>query len=105
MIFGKVKDWNRVKKALYSSIGRFAVIDWFDLDKLLGTHVKKIYIYYKQYVIEERPYNQAEVKFLRKFMPVVDLTGGRPYPSEFEKVPRKISVIGRLNLIDLNMPE
>jgi len=105
MIFGKPKDWDKEKKALYEKVKRFAVIDWTDLDKLLGTSVKKIYIYYKNYVVEERPYNEAEVKFLSKFMPVVDLTEGRPFPKEFEKIPRNASILGRLNLLDLQLPE
>jgi len=105
MIFGKPKDWEKEKKALYEKVKRFAVIDWTDLDKLLGTSVKKIYIYYKNYVVEERPFNNAEVKFLSKFMPVVDLTEGRPFPEEFEVMPRRISILGRLNLVDLRLPE
>jgi len=103
MIFKKPKDWEKIKEILYKKVGRFAVIDWFELDKFLGTHVKKIYIYEGRYVIEERPFSWAEVRFLRKYMPVIDLTKGRPYPEEFEKIPRKIAIMGRLNLIDLNI--
>ena len=100
-----MKDWGKVKKALYNRVGKFAVVDWFELDKFLGTHVKRIYIYYRNYIISEKPYSEADAEWLRKFMPVVDLTEGRPYPEEFEKIPRHVAIIGRLNLMDLNLPE
>lgn len=103
MFWKKVKDWGKIKKALYKKVKRFAVIDFTDLDKLLGTNMKKIYIYYENYVIEERPYSEAEVKWLKKFMPVIDLTGGRPYPEEYEKIPPKAIILGRLNLMDLGL--
>jgi len=103
MIFGGPKDWGKIKKAIQNKVGRFAVIDWFELDKFLGTHVKKIYIYDGQYVVDERPFSWAEVKFLKKYMPVIDLTQGRPYPEHFEKIPRHIAIAGRLNLVDLNL--
>ncbi len=102
MIFGK-KDWFKEKRKLLSTIGTFAVIDWIDLDKLMGTNVKKIYIYNGEYIVDERPYNEVEVKYLKKFMPVVDLTRGRPYPEDFEKIPKFWKVFGRLNLADLGV--
>jgi len=102
-IFSKKPDWDKVKKNLQKRIGRFAVIDWFELDRLLGTNTKKIYIYDGEYVIAERPFSWAEVKFLKRYMPVVDLTKGRPFPEQFEKIPRKVTILGRLNLLDLNL--
>jgi len=104
-MFGKVNDWDKVKQSLYKKVKRFAVIDFLDVDKLLGTGKKKIYIYYENYLIGERDYNEAEVKWLKKFMPVVDRTKGRPYPVEYEKIPPKVAILGRLNLLDLNLPE
>jgi len=99
----KPKDWDKVKEALYKKAGTFAVIDFTDLDKLLGTGKKKIYIYNQNYIVEEREYNEVEVKWLKKFIPVVDMTEGRPYPEEFEKIPPKVAIIGRLNLMDLGV--
>ena len=57
MFFDKAKDWNKVKEILYKKAGRFAVIDWFELSKILGTNVKKIYIYENNYIVDERPFN------------------------------------------------
>jgi hypothetical protein len=101
-MFGKI-DWDEYKENLFKNIKTFAVIDWTDFDKFLGTDVKKIYIYSGGYVVSEIPYNEVEVKHLSKFMPVVDLTGGRPYPEDFEKVPKFWSIFGRLNLAELEI--
>lgn len=103
MMFGKKIDWFRYRMELHKKIGVFAVVDWTDFDKFLGTGMKKIYIYSGEYLIDERPYNEVEVKHLSKHIPVVDLTGGRPYPEDFENVPKFYSIFGRLNLSDLGI--
>jgi len=97
----KVKNWQDEWIKLARKVGRFAVITWSHYDHLLGTDIKKIYVYEGEYVVDIRPYSEVEVTMLKKYMPVVDSTKGRPYPETYSKVPPTDFVLGRLHLLDL----
>jgi len=102
-LFRKVIDYREKIKRIAEKIGMRAEIDWIELDHALGTRVKKIYIYNGMKIVGTLPFNRVLVDDLKRHMPVVDLTGGRPYPEEYEKMPRKAVIMGRFNLIDLNI--
>ena len=97
----KVKDWQEEWNELVKKVGTFAVVTWSPYDFVLGTNVKKIYIYKGEYIVDVRPYSNVEVKFLKKHIPVVDVTKGLPYPKTYKKIPPIDFVLGRLHLLDL----
>ena len=103
MFFSKPVDYEEEIKKKAEKVGVYAQIDWFELDHALGTHVKRIFIYKGTKIIGTLPFNKIYIDELKKDIPVVDMTKGRPYPIEFEKMPRKVAVMGRFNLIDLNI--
>jgi len=99
----KVLDWEEKEKKLAEKVGIHVQIDWFELDHRLGTSVKRIYWYKGRRLIDIEPYNEDRISVLKEHIPVVDLTEGKPYPEQFKKIPRKYAIIGRLNLIDLEL--
>jgi len=96
-----VKDWTRTKEKLSKLIGVWAQIDWADPDYFLGTSVKRIFFYQGVDLIGSEPFSETRVKMLRREIPVVDLTEGRPLPPHFIELPRRIIILGRLNLAEL----
>ncbi len=102
MILGRKKiDWSKHKEAIVSRLGRWFLIDFTQMDELLGTSVKKIWVYEGDRLIGEMPFSRARARFLEKYYPVIDNTKNLPYPEHFIKIPRKAVVLGRLNLVDL----
>jgi len=99
----KKKNWEKIREKLYKKIGQFALIDFTPFDNILGVGVKKIYIYNDRYVIGEKVYNEINVRKFKKFIPVVDVTNGSPYPKHFKKLPPSIYVLGRLSLYELGL--
>jgi len=98
-----VKDWTKVIDRLAEKVGLYAQIDWIEIDYWLGTAVKRIFFYHKGELIGSEPFSENRVNQLRKSIPVVDLTEEAPYPPFFLKLPRRIIVLGRLNLAELGL--